>query len=55
VAQRFAALAARHGERHAALHEAIGCLAEMVWRSQRDGAPPDGAAYLECLAARLRK
>jgi hypothetical protein len=49
VAQRFAALAARASDRHAALHEAIECLAEMVWRSQRDGAAPDGAAYLECL------
>jgi hypothetical protein len=25
------------------------CLAEMLWRAQRDGAPPDGAAYVECL------
>ena len=55
IVQRFEALAVRTGDRHAALHEAIECLAEMVWRSQRDGAPPDGAAYLECLAARARK
>jgi len=55
IVQSFEALAARKGDRHAALHEAIECLAEMVWRSQRDGAAPDGAAYLECLAARLRK
>jgi hypothetical protein len=55
VAARFAALVARHGERHAALHEAIECLAEMVWRSQRDAAPPDGAAYLDCLARRARQ
>ena len=55
IVARFEALAARTGDRHAALHEAIECLAEMVWRSQRDGAAPDGAAYLECLAARLRK
>jgi hypothetical protein len=55
IVQRFAELVARAGDRHAALHEAIECLAEMVWRSQRDGAAPDGAAYLECLAARLRK
>jgi hypothetical protein len=52
VRERFAALLTRRGERHAALHDAIECLAEMVWRSQRDGAPPDGAAYLECLARR---
>lgn len=55
VAGRFAELLARHGERHAAVHEAIECLAEMVWRAQRDGAAPDGAAYLECLERRARR
>ena len=39
-------------ERHDALHEAIECLAEMVWRAQREGRPPDAAAYLDCLRAR---
>jgi Domain of unknown function (DUF1841) len=51
----FGALAARHGERHAALHDAIECLAEMLWRAQRERAEPDGAAYLECLEARARR
>ncbi len=55
VVARFAALSARLGERHAAMHEAIECLAEMVWRAQRDAAPPDGAAYLECLEQRARR
>jgi hypothetical protein len=54
IAQRFAALLRRTGERHAALHEAIECLAEMVWRAQRDHLPPDAAAYLECLEKRSR-
>ncbi len=54
VASRFAALVTRHGDRHLALHEAMECLAEMVWRSQRDHAPPDGAAYLECLEKKIR-
>jgi len=36
-------------DRHTALHQAIECLAETVWRAQRDGAPPDAAAYLRCL------
>lgn len=36
-------------DRHAALHAALECLGEMLWRSQRDGAPPDAQAYLECL------
>jgi hypothetical protein len=55
IAAQLAALSARLGERHAALHEAIECLAEMMWRAQRDAAPPDGAAYLECLERRARR
>lgn len=43
------------GDRHAALHEAIECLAEMVWRAQKDAAPPDAEAYLENLDKRIRK
>ena len=54
IAGHFAVLAARHGERHAALHEALECLAETVWQAQRGGAVPDGAAYLECLQRRAR-
>jgi len=54
IARHFAQLAARRGERHAALHEALECLAETVWRAQRDRAPLDAEAYLECLARRAR-
>jgi len=54
IVQRFRALVQRRGERHPALHEAIECLAETVWRAQRDKAPPDAAAYLECLERRAR-
>ena len=54
IAQRFQALIARHHDRHEALHQALECLAETVWRAQRDNAPPDAAAYLDCLAARAR-
>jgi hypothetical protein len=52
VVQCFNALTAKHGARHAALHDALECLAEMVWRSQREGTPPDAQAYLECLGKR---
>jgi uncharacterized protein DUF1841 len=52
IAARFRALVERCGERHAALHEALECLAETVNRAQRDKAPPDAAAYLECLERR---
>jgi hypothetical protein len=56
IAQSFQALVAKFHDRHEALHQALECLAETVWRAQRDGAPPDAAAYLDCLAARaLRK
>ncbi len=34
---------------HAATHALIECLAEAVWRSQRDGVPLDGQAYLRCV------
>ena len=54
IVQRFGRLLASTGERHAAMHEAIECLAEIVWRAQRDNAPPDAAAYLECLERRSR-
>ena len=49
------ALLAGADDRHAALHEAIECLAEMVWRSQRDQAPPDAQAYLDCIARRANR
>jgi hypothetical protein len=42
----------RWRDRHEALHQALECLAEMVWRAQRERAAPDAAAYLDCLAAR---
>jgi hypothetical protein len=48
------ALLARAGDRHRALHEALECLAEILWRAQRDAMPPDGAAYLSCLQRRAR-
>jgi len=46
------ALARRTGSLHAAHHEAMECLGEMIWRSQRSGLPPDGEAYLDCLRRR---
>ena len=46
------ALAARLGSLHEAHHRAMECLGEMIWRSQRDGAPPDGPAYVECVRRR---
>ena len=45
----FERLRARSGDTHAALHDVLECLAETVWQAQRTNAPPDGAAYLDCL------
>jgi hypothetical protein len=42
----------KSAQRHDALHAALECLGEMVWRSQRDGAAPDAQSYLECLQRR---
>lgn len=48
----FARLATKSGDRHAACHEIMECLAETVWRAQRDATEPDAQAYLECLKRR---
>ena len=54
IRSRWHALLGRSAGRHEALHQAIECLAEMLWRAQRDGAAPDAAAYLSCLERRAR-
>ena len=52
IKAEFARMAARLGERHAACHEVLECLAETLWRAQREHALPDTQAYLECLKRR---
>ena len=52
IKAEFARIAARLGDRHAACHEVMECLAETVWRAQREHATPDAPAYLECLKRR---
>jgi len=47
IRQAVDLLAARRGSLHAAHHEAMEALGEMVWASQRSGRAPDGLAYLE--------
>jgi hypothetical protein len=54
IVRLFKELSLRKGERHSALHQAIECLAETMWRAQRDNAPPDATAYLGCLERRGR-
>ena len=40
------------GNHHDALHDILECLGETLWRAQRDRAPLDGPAYLECIRRR---
>lgn len=49
IRQAVELLTARRDSLHEAHHEAMDCLGQMLWTSQRDGHPPDGAAYLECV------
>ena len=52
IAQRFRVLLSTFHDRHEALHQALECLAETLWRAQREGTPLDAAAYLSCLERR---
>ncbi len=52
IRQAVQLLTARRGSLHAAQHEVMECLGEMVWASQRSGLPPDGHAYLEAVRRR---
>lgn len=49
IRDRYRRLLARHGEAMDAQHAALECLAETIWRAQRQGRPFDPAAYLACL------
>jgi hypothetical protein len=49
IRQAVELLTAKRSSLHDAHHEAMDCLGQMVWESQRAGRPPDGAAYLDCV------
>lgn len=50
---RHAALLARTADAHAAQHEVMDCLVEMIWQAQRHRTAPDAAIYLACLDKKL--
>jgi hypothetical protein len=52
IRQAVSLLAARRNALHAAHHEVMECLGEMIWTSQRSGLPPDGQAYIEAVRRR---
>jgi hypothetical protein len=55
VRQAVELLTARLDSLHDAHHQAMECLGQMVWESQRSGRPPDGHAYLDALRRRATR
>ena len=55
IKQAVQLLAARLGSMHEAQHEAMECLGQMIWESQRSGRPPDGEGYVECVRRRAMR
>ena len=55
IRQAVELLTARRDSLHDAHHEAMECLGQMVWESQRAGLPPDGAAYIDCVQRRATR
>jgi hypothetical protein len=55
IKQAYELLRARRGSAHAAQHEVMECLGEMVWASQRSGLPPDGERYIACVRQRATR
>ena len=52
IRQAVELLTAKRDSLHDAHHEAMECLGQMIWESQRAGRPPDGAAYIDCVQRR---
>jgi hypothetical protein len=48
----YETLAIKLASKHEAHHQIMECLGEMLWTSQRNGTPPDGIAYIECIKRR---
>ncbi|WP_028537130.1 DUF1841 family protein [Paludibacterium yongneupense] len=49
----YAQLALRRGDEHAAQHEIMDCLGEMIWHAQRYGGGPDVNRYIACIRGKL--
>jgi hypothetical protein len=49
IAAAFDRLKTKLASDHEARHKIMDCLGEMLWQAQRDGGPPDAAAYLGCI------
>lgn len=55
IRQAVELLATRRNSLHAAHHEVMECLGQMVWESQRSGRPPNGQAYIAAVRQRATR
>jgi hypothetical protein len=55
IRQAVELLTARRGDLHAAHHEAMECLGQMIWDAQRAGTGPDGNAYIAAVQRRATR
>ena len=55
IRQAVELLAARRGDLHAAHHEVMECLGQMLADAQSSGRPPDGEAYVACVQRRATR
>jgi len=49
IRAEFERIRSARGDEHAALHEVLECLGEVIWQAQRQQSPPDAQLYLDCL------
>lgn len=52
IRKRFERLLKLTHDEHAAMHEVMECLAEMIWQAQRNQSAFDASVYFECLDQR---
>lgn len=53
IRQLHQQLSAHHDDVHAAEHDIMDCLGEMLWQAQRQRSLPDPAIYFACLRGKL--
>ena len=49
IRELYSNLLIKTGDPHVLQHKLMECLAEMIWKAQKDGKPPDEAQYLACI------
>jgi len=55
IRQAVELLAARRGDLHAAHHEVMECLGQMLADAHASGRPPDGDGYIACVQRRATR